>query len=65
MTPTYLRAFHTSDVELGRIAATAQPKLLILYHIVRMGATNGELLAGLRRGGFVGRTVIGEDLARY
>ena len=65
MMPAYLRAFHTSDVELGRIAATAQPKLLILYPIVRMGATNDELLAGLRRGGFVGRTVIGEDLARY
>lgn len=65
MTPAYLRAFHTSDVELGRIAATAPPKLLIRYHILRMGATNNELLAGLRRSGIVGRTVIGEDLARY
>lgn len=63
--PAYLRAFHTSDIELGRIAARVQPKLLILYHIVRMGATDDELLAGVRRGGFTGHAVIGEDLARY
>lgn len=63
--PKYLHAFHTSDVELGGIAMRAQPKLLILYHIGRMGATNDVILAGIRRGGFTGRTVIGEDLARY
>lgn len=63
--PAYMRAFHTSDRELGAIAARARPKLLILYHIVRMGATDAELLAGISAGGFTGRTVIGKDLARY
>jgi ribonuclease BN (tRNA processing enzyme) len=63
--PSYMRAFHTSDVELGGIAARAQPKLLILTHIVRMGATDEELLAGVRQGGFSGTAVIGHDLDRY
>ncbi len=63
--PAYMRAFHTSDVELGKLAAGAAPKLLILHHIVRMQGTDQELLDGVRRGGFTGRTVIGHDLERY
>jgi ribonuclease BN (tRNA processing enzyme) len=63
--PAYMRASHTSDVELGALAARIQPKLLILYHLVRMGASDDELLAGVRAGGFTGRTVIGRDLDRY
>ena len=63
--PRYMQSFHTSDVELGRIAAAANPKLLILDHIVRMGGTDADLLAGIRKGGFGGRTVIGKDLERY
>jgi ribonuclease BN (tRNA processing enzyme) len=63
--PAYMRSFHTSDTELGALAARAHPGLLILYHIVRMGASDRELLEGVRRGGFAGRTVIGVDLARY
>jgi ribonuclease Z len=60
--PSYMASFHTSDVELGRIAAEAQPKLLILSHIVRMKATDDELLAGVRQGGFTGKAVVGHDL---
>jgi ribonuclease BN (tRNA processing enzyme) len=60
-----MRAFHTSDVEVGRLAAAAKPKLLILHHIVRMQGTDEEILAGVKRGGFTGRTVIGHDLDRY
>jgi ribonuclease BN (tRNA processing enzyme) len=63
--PRYLRAFHTSDVELGRLAATAGPKLLILHHIVRGVGAEAELIAGIRKGGFQGRVVIGKDLERY
>ncbi len=63
--PSYMRTFHTSDVELGRIAAQAHPKLLILTHIVRMGATDQELLAGVRVGGFTGTAVVGHDLERF
>jgi ribonuclease BN (tRNA processing enzyme) len=64
--PKYMRAFHTSDVELGRLAATAKPKLLILQHVVgRLGATDEDLIAAVHRGGFVGRIVVGKDLQRY
>ncbi|MCI0707401.1 MAG: MBL fold metallo-hydrolase [Ignavibacteriae bacterium] len=63
--PQYMKEFHTSDVELGRMAARIQPKLLILHHIVWMGGTEKELLNGIRKGGFRGKTVIGKDLERY
>lgn len=64
-TNDYFRSFHTSDTELGRLAARAQPKLLILTHIVRMGATDDQLLHGVRAGGFHGAVVVGKDLGRY
>lgn len=64
--PQYMREFHTSDVELGRIAARVEPKLLILYHIVRSGnPTKDELIAGIRSGGYNGEVVIGKDIERY
>jgi ribonuclease BN (tRNA processing enzyme) len=63
--PRYLREVHTSDVELGRIAAVARPKLLLLSHVLFMGATEEEVIAGVRRGGFSGRVVIARDLERY
>jgi len=63
--PRYCREYHTSDIELGRIAERIQPKLLILDHLIRMGASDAELLAGVRTGGFSGRVVIGKDLERY
>jgi ribonuclease Z len=63
--PKYMHEFHTSDVELGALAARIQPKLLVLSHIIRMGATDEELLAGIRAGGFTGRVVVAHDLDRY
>lgn len=63
--PKYMHEFHTSDVELGRIAAEAKPKLLVLTHIIRMGATDDDLLRGIRAGGFDGRVEVGHDLGRY
>lgn len=63
--PRYMHDFHTSDVELGRLAAASRPRLLVLTHIVRMGATDAELLAGVRQGGFDGPAVVGHDLERY
>jgi hypothetical protein len=53
------------DVELGRLAIRIQPRLLVLDHIVRMGATDEELLSGVRAGGYTGQVIIGKDLARY
>lgn len=63
--PEYMRAFHTSDRELGGIAARARPGVLILYHVVRMGASDDELRAGIRAGGYTGKVVVGNDLARF
>lgn len=61
----YMHEFHTSDVELGALATRIQPKLLVLTHIIRMGASDEELLAGVRKGGFTGRVVVGHDLGKY
>jgi ribonuclease Z len=63
--PQYMREFHTSDVELGTLAGRIKPKLLILTHIIRLGSTNEDLVAGIRRGGFSGDVVVGKDLGRY
>jgi ribonuclease BN (tRNA processing enzyme) len=63
--PQYMREFHTSDVELGALAARIKPKLLVLTHIILFGTTNEDLLAGVRKGGFTGRVVVGKDLERY
>ena len=63
--PRYLRAFHTSDVELGALAASARPRLLVAYHVVRRAQSDSEVVAGIRRGGFQGRVVVAKDLDRY
>ncbi len=63
--PQYMRKFHTSETELGRIAALAKPKLLILTHTIRFGGTDEELIAGLRKAGFDGQVIVGRDLDRY
>ncbi|MBW7934337.1 MAG: MBL fold metallo-hydrolase [Gemmatimonadaceae bacterium] len=63
--PQYLRESHTSDVELGAIAARAKPKQLILSHVLRMGAPMDEIVATIRRGGFTGTVVVAKDLGRY
>jgi ribonuclease Z len=63
--PRYLREVHTSDVELGRIAAMAKPGLLVLSHVIFMGASEDEIIAGVRRGGFTGRVVFARDLERF
>jgi len=57
----YHRASHTSGVELGEIAARADPKLLVLYHQLMWGATEAELLAEIRQS-FDGPVVFADDL---
>ena len=61
----YMQTFHTSDHELGAIAALTRPRLLVLTHLVRMGGTDADLLAGIRAGGWDGPVVVGRDLDRY
>lgn len=62
--PRYLKSFHASDEEVGKVAARAKAKLLVLYHIVGPW-TPEALTAGVRRGGFRGRIAIANDLDRY
>jgi ribonuclease Z len=63
--PRYCHEYHTSDVELGALALRIRPRLLVLDHIIRMGATDEELVAGVRAGGYTGKVVIGRDLERF
>jgi ribonuclease BN (tRNA processing enzyme) len=60
----YHSSFHTSAVALGRIAARARPKLLVLYHQLFFGSTDEEILREVREG-FAGRVVSGKDLEVY
>jgi len=63
--PEYLRAFHTSDAELARIALEVKPGLLVLNHVLRLGGTDEEILRNIREAGYNGRVVIAKDLDRY
>jgi ribonuclease BN (tRNA processing enzyme) len=63
--PSYMHEFHTSDRELGMIAAIAQPKLLVLHHIVRHGSDDEELANTIRAAGYTGEIVVARDLDRY
>ena len=60
--PQYCKGFHTSDYELGQIAAEVKPGVLIVTHIVRMGADDDEIIGNIRKGGYEGDLIIGEDL---
>jgi ribonuclease BN (tRNA processing enzyme) len=57
----YHPAFHTSGVNLGKIAAAVQPKKLVLYHELPMGQTEEEVLGEIRRN-FAGEVIYGKDL---
>ena len=57
----YHSAFHTSGVDVGRIAAKAGPKRLVLYHQLPMGESAEEVIAEVRRS-FAGEIVYGKDL---
>ncbi|MBK6494892.1 MAG: MBL fold metallo-hydrolase [Gemmatimonadetes bacterium] len=63
--PAYMHSVHTSDVEVGQLAVRANVKQVVLTHIVRMGGTDAELRAGVRRGGFRGLVAVARDLAAY
>jgi len=63
--PQYMREFHTSELELGSIAAKANCKLLVMTHVMRFGGSDDELLSGIRKGGFTGNVSVGHDLEHY
>jgi ribonuclease BN (tRNA processing enzyme) len=57
----YHSSFHTSSLELARIAGEVRPGLLILYHQLLWGSTEEELLNEIRQI-YDGRVVSGHDL---
>jgi ribonuclease Z len=60
----YQREFHTSDVELGKLAAAAQPKMLVLYHFGARATSADEVVATIQRQGYRGRIVVAKNLDR-
>jgi ribonuclease Z len=52
---------HTSTYELGEIARKANPKLIVLYHILFWGATDQDLVDEIGRK-YQGKVVAGHDL---
>jgi len=60
----YHSNFHTSTVELARIAAEAKPGLLILYHQLNMGVSNEALVNEIKQI-YDGKVVYGNDLEVY
>jgi len=60
----YHSSFHTSAIELGDLAARAQPRLLLLTHILFFGESGEEILAEARSR-FSGTITLGTDLGVY
>jgi ribonuclease BN (tRNA processing enzyme) len=57
----YHAAFHTSGIDLGRLAAEARPKKLVLYHQLPMGQTPEEVVGEIHQH-FTGEIIYGKDL---
>jgi ribonuclease Z len=57
----YHSTFHTSAVDVGRIAAQVHPGKLVLYHQLPMGQTPEEVIQEIRRN-FSGVIVYANDL---
>jgi ribonuclease BN (tRNA processing enzyme) len=57
----YHAAMHTSTRQLAVLAAEARPKLLVLYHQLRWGASDEDLVAEVREG-YDGAVVSARDL---
>jgi ribonuclease BN (tRNA processing enzyme) len=60
----YFRAFHTSAIELGDIAARARPKLLVMYHQIFMGKQPADLIRQVAAS-FHGPVISARDLDIY
>jgi len=58
----YHAHFHTSSEELAGVAARARPGVLVLYHQLLWGTTPEALVEEIRRAGYGGRIVSGNDL---
>jgi ribonuclease Z len=58
----YHRRFHTSTAELAKIAEAAQPKLLVLDHVLFWGTTPESVLAEVRAAAYTGKVMLANDL---
>ena len=59
----HLMRSHSPAEQVGRIAAEADVKTLVLYHLVPItGVTDEQWKAAVRSGGFKGEIVVGQDL---
>jgi ribonuclease Z len=59
----YVRAYHTTALQLGELAARAHPGLLIVYHDGRR-TPGDQILADIRRS-YSGPVVLAADLQRF
>ena len=57
----YHAGHHTSTIELAEIAKQAQPKLIVLYHILFWGATDEDLIKEISNI-YKGKVIVGKDL---
>ncbi len=60
----YHAVHHTSTIELAEIAAKAEPKLIVLYHILFWGSTPNEILNEISAS-YSGKVIVGQDLYIY
>lgn len=59
----YFYEVHTSAVQVGKIAAQAKPKLLVLNHQMEFNdVTPNDFIQEVREGGYTGDVVYGRDL---
>ncbi len=60
----YHSAFHTSAVDVGRIAAEAKVGMVLLHHVLWMGGTEEQIIAEVKQH-YDGKVVVGKDLGVY
>ncbi len=60
----YHASFHTSSIELAKIARQVRPKLLVLTHLLLWGSTPEQLVAEIK-GSYDGEVRCGSDLDVY
>lgn len=57
----YHKAFHTSAIDVGRVAAAVRPRKLVLYHQLPMQEPPDEILQEIHEH-YSGETIYGKDL---
>lgn len=60
----YHEACHTTGLDLGRLAAIVQPKLLLLHHMLPFGEPEAQIIEEIREN-FDGAVIAAEDLGVY